>query len=239
MGLIYLTTSHTDALTNSAPWRSWRLPASVVARASSSASADTRARCLRWRRAPLASLVLALDQPRVRLVYLHDAVELPQILAARFAESVQQEPRGFLRHADFFGELHRADPLPRGHEQVHGVEPLVQRNVTALHHRAGADGEVLRARETAVVPSLPRRDPLNALADRAGHANRPQAGLQIDPSGFRVREPLEELKSRNGALGHDASARMAAAGDVAVFVSLDAVDLHARETLPRRLDHIV
>ena len=53
------------------------------------------------------------------------------IAAASLAQATENEPRGFLSDADFFRELQPRDSLARGDQQVHGVEPLVQRNLAA------------------------------------------------------------------------------------------------------------
>src|SRR6185437_558572 len=59
----------------------------------------------------------------------------------RFAQTVQDEPRRFLCDANLFRELQATDALPRRHEQIHRIEPLVQRNFAALENGSGADGE--------------------------------------------------------------------------------------------------
>ena len=60
----------------------------------------------------------------------------------RFAQAAQNKPRGFLRDADLFGQLHGGDALAGGHNEVHGIEPFVQGDMRPLHHRPGAHSEV-------------------------------------------------------------------------------------------------
>jgi hypothetical protein len=47
------------------------------------------------------------------------------ITAASLTQASQNEPRGFLSHADFLGQLHGGDALSGRDKQVHGVDPLV------------------------------------------------------------------------------------------------------------------
>ena len=115
---------------------------------------------------------------------------------------MQDEPSRLLRDADFLGELHRGNALAGRHEQVHRVNPLVQRNVAALEYRAGAHREVLLALVAAVEAALPRRDPLAQAADRAARAIRPKPAFKVDPRRLLVREHREKLEGRNGALAH-------------------------------------
>ena len=73
--------------------------------------------------------VFSCGQPRV------------QIRSARFAETVEHEPCGFLCDADLLAQLQRANSLARGDEQVHRVNPLVQRDFGCAEYRPVSDCE--------------------------------------------------------------------------------------------------
>lgn len=146
-------------------------------------------------------LVLLLAA-RVGLIDFDDALQLGQIITARLAKPLQQEPRRLLRDADFLGELHGRDALARRDQQVHRVNPLVQRHMRALENRAGANRKVFLAGVAAVVATSARRDPLAKAAHWATNAVRPEATFKVDPGRILVREHLEELESRDGRLAH-------------------------------------
>ena len=80
-------------------------------------------------------------------------------------------------------------------QQIHGIDPFVQRDMTALENRAGADGEVFLALVTAIIAAFPRRDPVAQAARRTGRAIGPQPRFEVSPGGFLRREHLEELES--------------------------------------------
>lgn len=146
----------------------------------------------------LFSFVLGgLLATKVRFIYLNDTLQLREIIAARLAQAMQDKPRGFLRDADLFAELDRADAFARCNQQVHRVEPFVQRHVRPLKNRSGADGEILRAGVTAVVATLACPDALTARADRTPDTVRPEARLQIESRRLRVWEQLKKLESAN------------------------------------------
>ena len=143
---------------------------------------------------------LAADE---RFVDFDDTGELLEIgTAASFPQPMQDEPSRLLRDPDFLGELHRGYALAGRHEQVHRVNPLVQGNMAALEYRAGAHREVFLALVAAVEAASPFRDPLAQAADRAARAIRPQPAFKVGPGRFLVREHLEKLEGRNGALAH-------------------------------------
>ena len=112
----------------------------------------------------------------------------------------QDEPRGLLRDADLLAELERADALARGDEQVHGIQPLVQRHMGPLEDGPGADGEILLAGVAAVEAARPAGDALSAVADRANLTVRPAAALQVQPCCFLIREHLEKLEGADGQI---------------------------------------
>jgi len=152
---------------------------------------------------PLVGVLVPFLAADVGFVTLDEAAQFSQVpTAARFAEPMEHEPGGLLGDANFLGELHRADALAGRHQQIHGVEPLVQGDMAAFHDRARANREVLATEVTAVVTALPDSDPLARLTDRADDAIRPQARLQVDAGGFLIWKPLEQLECADGALGH-------------------------------------
>jgi hypothetical protein len=155
-------------------------------------------------RLELLGLVFVLFDPAdVGFINFDDTFELGQIIAAAgFPQPMQHEPSRLLRDADLLGELHRRNALARRHKQIHRVNPLVQGNVAALEYRASTNREVLLALVAAVVTASPHRDPIAHAANRALRAIRPKPPFKVGPRGFLVREHLEKLERRNGALGH-------------------------------------
>ena len=136
-------------------------------------------------------VLLAAD---VHFVNLDHAAKLRQIIAARFTEPMQDEPGRLLRDAYLLGQLQAADALAGRHKQVHGIQPLVQRNMGALENRAGSHGEILLALVAAVVTILAHRDALADPADRANDASGPEARFEVDTGRFLIGEHLEKLK---------------------------------------------
>jgi len=136
-------------------------------------------------------------------VQFHDAAQLRQVRpSARFPQAVKHEPCRLLRDADFFRQLQRRDAFAGGDEQVHGIEPLVQRNVRPLKDGASSDGEVQFARVAAIETALARRDVLRAFAGRAERPVSPDARFQKEPRRLGIGKHLENLKRAYGAFAH-------------------------------------
>lgn len=150
----------------------------------------------------LRFVLVPLFPAHVGFVNLDDALQLRQVFSARLPETVQDEPGGLLRDANLFGELKAADALAGRDEQIHGVQPLVERDVRPLENRPGANGEVFGALVTAVVPALADGDPLTEPADRTAGTVRPQPPLQILAGRFLIREQVEQLEGGDSAFGH-------------------------------------
>lgn len=55
-----------------------------------------------------------------------------------------------MRDANFLGELQAGNPFASRDQQIHGVYPLVQRDMATLKDGARADGEVFFALVTAI-----------------------------------------------------------------------------------------
>jgi hypothetical protein len=151
----------------------------------------------------LGFMLVLFDPADKGFINFDDAFEFGEVrTAAGFPQPMQNEPSRFLRDPDFLGKLHRGYALARRHKQVHGVNPLMQRNVAALENRAGADRKVFLALIAAVVAASPRRDPLAHAANRAARAIGPQPPLKVRPRRLLVREHLEKLERRNRAFRH-------------------------------------
>ena len=124
--------------------------------------------------------------------------------AARLPQASEHEPCGLLRDADFFSELQTRNALARRDQQIHAVEPLVQRYLRPLHYRPGADGEVEGASQAAVVSGLargacPKRaHTLSSAAVGAGWTRSPDTALQINARRFLIGIQREKLKCCGG-----------------------------------------
>src|SRR5437763_15448437 len=95
----------------------------------------------------------------------------------RLAEPVRHEPCGFVGHAEDAMDLMAAHSLLAGAEQVHRLEPQVQRDMRGLENRADRDAELALAWAAAPqthAPALYLRDPIHAAAAGANRAVRPQ-----------------------------------------------------------------
>ena len=150
----------------------------------------------------LALVLVGFLAADIHLVDFDDAAQDAGVIAASFAEPLEHEPRGFLRDPNLLRQLHRRDALAGRDEQIHGVEPLVQRDMAALEDGRGANGEVRLAGIAAVEAALARGDPLGLVAGRADGAVRPPLTLHVDPRGFRVGEHLEKLERGDRGLAH-------------------------------------
>ena len=90
---------------------------------------------------------------------------------------------------------------------IHGVNPLVQRNMRPLEDRSGTNREVQLALIAAVVATLAGRDTVLTSTGGASHTVRPKPGLQIHPCSFLIGEHLEELQRTDCALAHESNSR--------------------------------
>jgi hypothetical protein len=96
------------------------------------------------------------------------------------ANAVRQKPSGLEGHPKGAMELLGADALLAGTQQVHGLQPNVQRDVARLHDGANGRSEWLAAR-VAFAGSEPGRlplqtpDPIALTTTRADGAIRPNA----------------------------------------------------------------
>ena len=151
---------------------------------------------------PLLGVLVGLFPSRVRLINLDNALQFRQFWPARFAQPVQQEPCRLLGDPDLLGQLQAGHALAGCHQQIHGIQPLVQLDVAALENGPGADDEVFLALVAAIEAGLADGDPLPQPADRAARAGWPEPALQVDPSGLLIREHLEKLVGGDRDLRH-------------------------------------
>ena len=148
------------------------------------------ARCLPLR----LRQVLALAA-HVGLIDLDGAGEQPAGSLYRFADTVRQVPRGFLRDVQLPVQLYRRNALLAGSAQIDGERPFPQRQIRSRHYRPGADAKML-----AAIPAAPRHRPTahdrrcaGRSAMRAMHAFRPALGLEPFPRRFLVRKHVGKL----------------------------------------------
>src|SRR3954447_10976303 len=184
-------------------------------------------------------VLVGLDPADIGFVYFDDAGQLLEFGPARLTQPMQQKPCRLLRDPDFLRQLQAADPLPGRDEQIHRIDPFVQRNMRPLHDSAGANREVFLALTATVIAALAGRDPVAQTADRAARAVRPEAAFQPQPTGFRVGNHPENLVRGNGALAHtdplDYTPIIARKSRGVKYVIPQKKTLHAAEqSLPRR-----
>src|SRR5208282_3049031 len=133
-------------------------------------------------------VLVALFAADETLVHFDDATQLVKVItrAARLAQTLQHEPSGLLGNANLFPELQAGDALACGYEQIHRVEPFMQRNVAALEDCACTDGEIEGTGIAAIEANLGLLpDALTALALRAESAVRPETRFEVNPGRLR------------------------------------------------------
>jgi len=132
---------------------------------------------------------LAADE---RLVHFNLTGELGSSLVLHgFANPVQHEPRGFLRHAKVPSDLIAADTVAAIGNQPDSRKPLVETNSGLVEDRPDFDGELLTA--FAALPDAPRLEEhrLRSFAMRANHAVRPTLGCKVVQSVVGIGEVLD------------------------------------------------
>jgi hypothetical protein len=116
---------------------------------------------------------------------------------------LEHEPSGLLGDPDLLAELKAGDALPSGYKQVHGIEPLVQRNVAALEDRACTDREIKGTGIAAIEANLGLlADALTALALRAERAIRPEPRFQVESRRLGIGKHLEQLEGADCGSAH-------------------------------------
>jgi hypothetical protein len=156
-------------------------------------------------------VLISLFATEKGFVHFNDAakfIERPIGSAASLAEPSQDEPCGFLRYPDLFPELQAGDALAGGNEQVHAVQPFVERHLRPFEDGVGSDREIEGATQAAVVTSLARgarsqdAHALARLAIGAGWSIGPKAIFQIDSRRFFVGEQSEQLEGADCGFRH-------------------------------------
>lgn len=150
-------------------------------------------------------MFILLQSADEALIHFDQAGE-PVVLAAPsfagFAESLEPEPRGFLGDADLFGHLHRTDTFPRRNDQIHRINPFVERYMRPLENRCRPHRKVQRTAVAAIETTLAGSDAFPAQAGRAGCPFRPKSRFQIEPCGFRIRDHGKQLERADCTLAH-------------------------------------
>lgn len=155
------------------------------------------------RRVQLLALVfvgfLAADEC---LVDLDESRQDGRVITASLAEPLEHEPRRFLGHADLRGQLKTADTLAGRDQQIHGVEPLMERDVRPLEDGPRPHGEVALTGITAIEAALARRDALGLTTGGTDGPLGPTLAFHVSPRRFRVGEHLKKLEGRDRGFGH-------------------------------------
>jgi hypothetical protein len=142
----------------------------------------------------------------VCFIDLDNTTEHGQFVPARLPEAMQNEPRGFLSYPDLFGELQGGNPLPGGNEQIHSIQPFVQRDMRPLKNGARANREILSAFIAPIKAVFPCGYILHPAAEWTFNSIGPQAGLQIFTGALLIREHLKKLERAHGDfVAHDYS----------------------------------
>src|SRR5690606_10228445 len=115
---------------------------------------------------------------------------------------LEHGPRRLLRDADCLRQLRARNAHSRRFEQIHRIEPLVQRNLRPLEYRVRADGKIEQAGVAAVIAALAGADTLALSAGRANGPIWPAAGLEIVPRTLLIGEKLEKLECADRGLTH-------------------------------------
>ena len=146
---------------------------------------------------------LASNEAFIDFNHAAEPVILARLPGASLTETPKHEPCCFLGDADLFRHLHRTNPLPRCDNQVHRVNPFVERHMRPLENRCRANREIQLALVAAVEANpLASGDPLASDAGRAYRAIRPQQSLKVNPRGFLIRDECKQLKRADRRFAH-------------------------------------
>lgn len=118
---------------------------------------------------------------------------IPVNLTHVLADFVTDAPRGFVGDAKLALQFLGGDAMTGSREQVHGIEPLLQRRMRALERGALHGVQVMAA---VAGPRGELGEPVEAANDTAFRANRVRAepdGEQMLQTGIVGREPLEKV----------------------------------------------
>jgi hypothetical protein len=143
---------------------------------------------------------LAADET---LVKFHDAFQFCELRpSASLTYPMENEPCALLRDTDFLRQLQRTDALTSSNEQVHGIEPLVKRDMGTLKYGSRSDGEVNLTGVAAVVATLTGSHSIAGFASWTDSTIGPKPRFQIEPSRLRIGKHLEQLKRAYCAFAH-------------------------------------
>jgi serine/threonine protein kinase len=137
------------------------------------------------------------------LIHFDDSLQFRQFSTASLTQAVDHEPCRLLLYADFLGDLHGRYTLAGSDEQIHRIEPFVERDVRPLEDRASTDRKIKLALVAAVKASLARRDAVLTGTGWAGYAFGPETGLKVDSGGFLIRKHLKKLESADRGSAHE------------------------------------
>ena len=146
-------------------------------------------------------MFVALTATHISLIDLNGPFRHPVIAPASLPQSTEHKPRCRLPNAQFLGQLEGRDALARRHDEVHGIHPLVERDMGAFEDGAGANGELVAAIPAAVVAlAFPAAngDFAVASAQRTYHITIPAQLFKVGLRRFFVREHLKELEGADG-----------------------------------------
>lgn len=138
----------------------------------------------------------------IGFVNFNHSAKFIQFGTASLSEPLEHKPRRFLRNTYLFAQLKRRNALTSRYEQIHRINPFVKRNVRPFKDRASPNREIEFAGVTAIVTAFANCDAFTRFTSRTSHAIRPETGFQIKPSGFCIRDRLEQLKSGYCASTH-------------------------------------
>ena len=150
----------------------------------------------------LTFVLRGLFATNVAFVDFDRSGQFGRVITASLAEPLQHEPSGLLSDADLRVKLDAADTLTGRDEQIHGIEPLVQRHLGPLENRACANGEIEQAGIASVEAALARPDALRLAASWAGGPVRPAPRLEIRASALLIGEHLEQFKCADRGFAH-------------------------------------
>ena len=130
------------------------------------------------------------------------SLQFGEFTAASLAQAVKHEPCRFLLYTDLFGDLHGRHAFASRDEQVHGIEPFVERDVRPLEDSAGAEREIKLALIAAMKASLARRDAILTGTSWAGNAFRPETALKVDSRRFLIGKHLKQFEGADCRTAH-------------------------------------
>src|SRR5271157_856342 len=93
---------------------------------------------------------------------------------ARLPESLEYKPCRLLSNPDLFSKLHGTDTLPRRDQQVHSVNPFVERHMRTPENGSGADRKIKLTSIAAIEAILAGSEAVTRLTGRTNRSIFPQ-----------------------------------------------------------------